>query len=127
MEFSPDVCTGEASDPPGGFSAALCFPLSCRLEVLDLVLTILTLITLDLVSTILPCFPTDGANLFRKETERIEESRIVLRGWPGAALTWLEMISRLLTPAQRTAPGVFPEETPPTIKSDTKDEQISGK
>ena len=50
--------------------------------------------------------------LFRKETERIEESRIVLRGWPGAALTWLEMISRLLTPAQRTTPGAFPEEDP---------------
>ena len=41
MEFSPDICTGEASDPPGGFSAALCFPLSCRLEAIDLVLTIL--------------------------------------------------------------------------------------
>uniref|UniRef100_A0A7C9CQ90 Uncharacterized protein n=1 Tax=Opuntia streptacantha TaxID=393608 RepID=A0A7C9CQ90_OPUST len=42
----------------------------------------------------------------------MRESKIVLRGWPGAALTWQEMISRLLTPAQRTAPGAFPEENP---------------
>ena len=40
-EFSPDVCKGEASDPPGGFSTTLCFPLSRRLEALDLVSTIL--------------------------------------------------------------------------------------
>ena len=39
-------------------------------------------------------------------------SKTVLRGWPGAALTWLEMILILLTPTQRTAPGAFPEEDP---------------
>ena len=55
MEFSPDVYKGEASEPPGGFSVALCFPLSRRLEALDLVLTIL-----------LDSIPTDGAKLFQK-------------------------------------------------------------
>jgi len=40
MEFSPDVCAGEAPDPLGGFSLALCFPVSRCLEAFDLVLTI---------------------------------------------------------------------------------------
>ena len=42
----------------------------------------------------------------------MRKSKTVLRGWPGAALTRQELISGLLIPAQRTAPGAFPEEDP---------------
>jgi len=42
----------------------------------------------------------------------MRKSKTVLRGWPGAAMTWLKMITSLLTLAQRTTPGAFPEENP---------------
>jgi len=42
----------------------------------------------------------------------MRKSKTVLRGWPGAALTWQEVDLRLLTPAQRTAPGAFSEADP---------------
>jgi len=42
----------------------------------------------------------------------MRKSKTVLRGCPAAALTWQEIDLRLLTPAQRTVPGAFPEEGP---------------
>ena len=42
----------------------------------------------------------------------MRKSKTVLRGWPGAAMTWQDVDLRPLTPVQRTAPGEFPEEDP---------------
>ena len=42
----------------------------------------------------------------------MRKSKTVLRGWPGTTITWQEVDLRLLTPAQRTAPGAFFEEDP---------------
>ena len=42
----------------------------------------------------------------------MKKSKTVLRGWPGAAMTWQETDLRLPTLTQRTAPGAFSEEDP---------------
>jgi len=57
----------------------------------------------------------------------MRKSKTVLRGWPGAAMMWQEVDLRLLTPAQRIAPGAFSEEkTPPTLKAELGKKRLCG-
>ena len=98
IDFSPELSVGELSCSTDKSSTALHLPLSLRFE------------ALDLVTTILPCFPTNGAKLFRKETGW-GETKARIYFWLMHCWSSDDGVSSP-SPARRSISGVFPDEGP---------------